>query len=355
MRWLVAHPGPQWSVHDVFIGWTEALRELGEQVHCFNLDDRLAFFDSAVLPVGGDLRDPGTHQFKKALTPDDATSLAVDGLAGALWKIRPDILLIISGFLIPHDMLDHARRTGTRVVVMHTEQPYELERELALAAHADLNLINDPLHIEKFGHVAPTVFAPHAYRPSVHYPGTSAIRSDFCFVGTGFGSRRWFFEQMHEAGDLDGLDVLFAGPWYGLPADSPMMRYLAADDPEQACDNDQSAEIYRGGEVGINLYRREHDNGSTAAGLAMGPREVEMAACGLFFLRDPRPEGDQILPMLPTFAGPAEAGELLSWWLKHDTEREQAALQAREAIQDRTFTASATQLLRFFDQQPVTT
>jgi len=41
MRFLVAQPGPSWSVHDVYEGWCEALTELGHDVHKFNLDDRL--------------------------------------------------------------------------------------------------------------------------------------------------------------------------------------------------------------------------------------------------------------------------------------------------------------------------
>ena len=42
--------------------------------------------------------------------------------------------------------------------------------------------------------------------------------------------------------------------------------------------------------------------------VAMGPREIEMAACRLFFLRDPRPECDEVFPMLPAFDGPEDAG-----------------------------------------------
>jgi hypothetical protein len=81
----------------------------------------------------------------------------------------------------------------------------------------------------------------------------------------------------------------------------------------------------------------------------MGPREVEMAACGLFFLRDPRGEGDEVLPMLPTFATPEDAGEELRWWLAHDTERDRVAARALEAVADRTFTRNAQSLLRVLD------
>lgn len=356
MRWVVVHPGPSWSVADVHNGWVEALRELGEQVHVFNLDDRLTFYDHALVDVGDPAPD-GRLKLKKALTAEQAKELAADGLASTLWKLRPDVLLVICGFLVPPDLLDHARRHGTRVLILHTESPYELDRELAMAGHADLNLISDPVQIDRFNEVAPTVWAPHAYRPSVHHPGPAVdrIRCDLAFVGTGFGSRRWFFEQMHAAGALDGLDVLLAGNWQGLADDSPLRPFIGADDPAHCLDNDRAADIYRSARVGINLYRREHDDGAgNAAGWAVGPREVELAACGAFFLRDPRPEGDALFPMLPTFAGPAEAAELLTWWLRHPDRRAEAAELARTAVEDRTFTASASKLLRLFDREPVT-
>ena len=41
--------------------------------------------------------------------------------------------------------------------------------------------------------------------------------------------------------------------------------------------------------------------------------------------------------MLPIFDGPGDASEKMRWWLAHDREREESAVQAREAIADRTF------------------
>lgn len=341
-RWVVAAPGPEWSVADVCAGWVEALGELGEQVHVFDLATRLAFYDHTYVDLG-DPQPDGSLKLRKALTFDQATELAANGLAATLFKLRPDVLLVVSGFFVPPEMLDQARRTGTRVVVLHTEQPYETTRELAIAAHADLNMVNDPLHLDRFAAVAPTVYAPHAYRPSIHHPADPDPRlvADLAFVGTGFGSRRAFFERM----DLDGLDVLLAGNWRGTSDDSPLRKCLGHD-PCECLDNTQTARVYQSAKVGINLYRREAENETVTGGWAMGPREVEMAACGLFFLRDPRPEGDQLLPMLPRFGGPAEASELLRWWLAHPAEREKAAAQARAAVADRTFTNHARQLLR---------
>jgi spore maturation protein CgeB len=351
MRWVVAQPGPSWSVQDVHVGWCEALREHGEHVVEFNLDDRLAFYSHALLDVGEPGPD-GALTLRKALTGDQAAELAVNGLAAALWKVRPDVLLVVSGFFTPPEMLDQARRYGTRVVVLHTEEPYEVERELELAQHADLNLLNDPTHLARFEAVAPSVYAPHAYRPAVHHPGAPDpdLICDLGFVGTGFGSRRWFLERM----DLAGLDVLLAGNWEGIDEDSPLRPFVAAESPGHCLDNARAADVYRSARCGINLYRREAEHDTVCGGWAMGPREVEMAACGLFYLRDPRPEGDQVLAMLPTFADPGEASELLRWWLAHPDERAAMAAQAREAIADRTFHNHAAHLLRLLDRQPVT-
>jgi hypothetical protein len=302
-----------------------------------------------------DIGDPGEHgelRIRRALTNDQAGELAINGLAAMLFKLRPDVLLVISGFFIPPQMLDQARWYGTRVIIMHTESPYEDARQIQLAKHADINMINDPLNLDRFREVANTSYAPHAFRPIVHHPARPdpKLICDLGFVGTGFGSRRWFFEHM----DLAGRDVLLAGNWQGLAEDSPLRAHLADPDPEHCCDNTETARVYQAARCGINLYRREHDEADTPAGVAMGPREVEMAACGLFFLRDPRMESDRVLPMLPSFSGPEEASELLRWWLAHQTEREYAAEAARAAVSNRTFIQHARHLLRILDRIPVT-
>jgi len=112
-------------------------------------------------------------------------------------------------------------------------------------------------------------------------------------------------------------------------------------------DNTEVAELYRVSRSGINFYRREANEGEddTTGGVACGPREIEMAACGLFFLRDPRPESDELFPMLPAFGSAAEASELLRWWLARDAQREKAAAAAREAVAGRTFEAAARRLI----------
>jgi len=341
MRIVVAQPGPDWSVQDVYAGWVEALRGLGHQVHEFNLNDRLVFYDRAFMQVSD-------TEYRKAVTDgDQVAELAVNGLAAMLWKLRPELLLVVSGFFIPGELLDHARRYGTKVAILHTESPYEDERQLELAGHADLNLLNDPTNMAVFNLRGPTVYMPHAYRPSVHKPGPRRpdLASEFVLVGTGFPSRVRFLEAM----DLDGIDVALAGQWQALADDSPLRKYLAHDVSE-CLDNTDAIGLYQSGTVGINLYRRDAaDSPEHVEGWSMGPREVELAATGLFFLRDHRPEGDALLPMLPTFTTPAEASDLLRWWLAHDDSRAEAARLARKAIADRTFEHHAARMLRLIE------
>lgn len=346
MRILIGHPGPGFSVADVYTGWYEALQELGVKVARYNFDDRLTFYDAAYLDTGVTGPD-GSRVFRKALLPERAIELSCNGLLSSCFQWWPDVVLLVSGFLIPGGMLDLIRSRRIRVAVLHTELPYELDRELELAQHADLSLVNDPIHLEKFRQIGPAAYMPHAYRPSVHHPGPadSRLTCDLAFVGTAFQSR----VEVLEAMDLDGLDVLLAGNWQRLPADSPLRKHLAHD-VEECLDNTQAAAIYRSARAGLNLYRREAEQPGYEAGWAMSPREVEMSACGLFFLRDPRGEGDELLPMLPTFSGPQDASEQLRWWLGHDDERQAAAAKARAAVAERTFANNAAALLRLLDR-----
>lgn len=335
MRWLVAHPGPGFSVHDVYTGWVEALRELGEQVFDFNLGDRLVLYDKAHV-------ETEDGEWRKAFDGEQAVKMAMNGLAAGLFKVRPHVLLVISGFFTDNEVLEQARRTGTRVVMLMTESPYEEDRQLKLAEHADLAMLNDPTNLARYEGVAPAVYAPHAFRPSVHCPGpTDEKPSDLVFVGTGYPSRIEFFEAM----DLAGLDVALAGNWMRLEKASPL-RSAVVHDIDECFDNADAVPLYRASSCGINFYRREADAEDLTVGWSMGPREVELAACGLFFLRDHRGEGDRVLSMLPTFEGPDDASEQLRWWLSHPDHRQAAATRAREAVADRTFHHHAAKLLR---------
>jgi hypothetical protein len=78
-----------------------------------------------------------------------------------------------------------------------------------------------------------------------------------------------------------------------------------------------------------------------------------MAACGLPFLRDPRPETDQVFPFLPSYSSPEEAAEKLKWLLADENRRADLGLQAREAIKHRTFLNNAKQMMRLLTDHQI--
>jgi spore maturation protein CgeB len=341
MRWLIGHPGPSFSVADVYDGWVEALRGLGEEVFGFNMDRRLQFYDAALIHPEG---HPAPY---KAMTREQAVGRAVCTIYEELYKWWPHVVLLVSAFWYPPQILDLIRARGHKVVLLHTESPYQDGEQLIRAAHADVNLVNDPANLAAYAELGPAEYMPHAFRESVHYPRRprARYRHDLAFVGTGFPSRVKFFEQM----DLAGLGVHLAGPWLDLPADSPLRDWTMTDD-EACVDNADTAEIYRRSRTGINFYRREGEDDHLGEGWAIGPREIEMAACGLWFARDARPESNELFPMLPAFSGPGEAAEQIRWALAHPRAREKAAAAAREAIADRTFSNNARRLLKLLDK-----
>jgi spore maturation protein CgeB len=338
VRWVVAQPGPSFSVEDVYAGWCEALEDLGQTLIRFNLDSRISFYSNCWIERHGKM-EPAVSD-KEAML-----GLAVNGLYAALYKTRPDVLMVVSGFFIPVDVYELARMYGTKVVIVHTEAPYEDQRQAFIAQYADINLVNDPTNLSMYPPW--TKYVPQCYRPSLHHPGPGKpeMVCDLAFVGTGYPNRIQFLEAM----DLAGLDVLLAGNWQRVAEDSPLAPFLA-NDRDKCLANTDTADVYRSARVGMNLYRGEAQRPELVQGWSMGPREVEMAACGLFHLREPRGEGDEVLDMLPTFTSPEEASDLLRYWLGRPAEREEAALKARSAIADRTFHRQAVELLQVLDQ-----
>lgn len=332
MKVLVARPGPGFSVQDVAQGWVDGLRAAGCQVVDYNLEDRLAFYGNAQV------------EGKPAFSPDAAVHLAVKGIGTTLYEWWPDLVVVISGFFLQPALYELMRARGHKVALIHTESPYQDDEQIDRAGLADVNIVNDPTNLDRFRSVNPrSWYLPHAYDPSRHHPrpAKDECRSDFCIVGTGYPSRVAFLEQI----DWTGIDVALAGNWASLADDSPLRKFVAHD-IDACCDNDEAVDLYCATKISANLYRREAQRPELSAGWAMGPREVELAACGTFFLTEPRGENLEVLPMVPTFDGPDEFSDQLRWYLTRPDERAAIATAARAAMSDRTFFSNARELLR---------
>ena len=323
---------------DVYQGLAKGLKQCGADVGMFNLDDRMTFYAGAHVK-----RD---DEWVQAFDGDTAAHMAAIGLEAVLYEWWPDVVIVVSGFFIPPKIWAVLKMRPHTVVYWATESPYEDDRQARPARYADLVVLNDPKNLEQFrAEVNPqTHYFPHSYDPQIHHGNRNVPTWDFGFVGTGFPSRVEFFEDV----TWPTSSVALAGNWQFVDDDSPIMPFLLHE--RGLCmDNKDTAEMYRSVRVSANLYRKETSEAGTADGWAMGPREVELAATGTFFLREPRGEGDELFPMLPTFTEVDEFSDLLAWALTHPDECTTAAAAARAAIGARTFKNTAARLLRMVD------
>jgi hypothetical protein len=325
-RAMVVGPLADWSTFDVAQGWAEGLSEIGCEVAYYDLSRRVLFY-------------AGCQADGRSLDLDEARVLATTNLLGELYRFDPDVVVIVHGAHVWPPLLAELR---CRSVWVLTECPYENEAQaLTVAAAApSLILLNDPEAAGVFASIAPAFYSPHAYRPALHRPDGPARPSDVCFVGTCYPERA----AVLEGADWSGVDLALLGMWDTLDDDSPLKRHVRAAD---CIDNTEAVEWYRGARIGLNIYRTgAHGEHSLDAGWAIGPREVELAATGSFFLRDPRGESDELFPFLPSFTSAAELEELVRFWLPRDIERRDLGRRAREAVADRTFANHARRALR---------
>lgn len=341
MRALLVHPGPHFSVEDVYQGWVRGLRANGVEVIDYDLGDRMWLFQNAYLK-----RD---DEFLLAMPFKMAVECAAEGLGTWIYETWPDVVIIVSGFFIKADAMRLIRRRGQKVVLICTESPYEDDSQLKLAEAADLVVVNDPTNLDRFAQVTKAVYVPHSYNPDVHRPGPPDpdLHSDLCIIGTGYESRKRWLEQA----DLDGLDVALLGNWqcFDHEPDHPLVRHVRQDKLDQCIANEDAVRWYQSTRASLNLYRREAQRPELAAGWSMGPREVELAACGTFYLSEPRGENVEVLPFVPKVTAPGEFRELLDWWLAHDRERDEVVRRARETLHGWTFENRARDLLQMID------
>jgi hypothetical protein len=322
-------------VADVARGWARGLADLGVQVRTFELDKLLDYFAYAYTDRNGEI--------VKAHTETEAIQLAAGQIKAACYDWWPDLVIVVSGFFMYPQLVDIMRDRHRHVVLLCTESPYEDEAQLQKAAWYDGVVLNDPTNLDAFAEVCdgPALYAPHAYDPAVHYRAPAKRHADVSWIGTCYPSRARFLEQV----DWSGLDVSFGGNFKDAP--ESLLRFVGHE-PEECVDNDVTAEVYRGSLASFNIYRAETNGqlSDSADGWAMGPREVEMARCGLWFARQSRPESDEVFPMLPTFSDPQELGDQLRWAIANPEARMMAVERAFAAVEDRTFPNNARALLQ---------
>jgi len=330
MKILSVGPAAYFSVWDVFKGQTAGLRANGVKVYEFDYGKRLRVFMEFL-----------TWAARRKKTVEGSAeklyTMAGESIYVTAKALEVDLVWMNSPLHIHSLILHLLRRDGVRIAGYMSEAPYEDERWLVRAPLFDYCFINDPVSLDHWREVNPqTYYLPHAFDPERHHLNGHVEKDfDVMFIGTGFPSRRKFFEKV----DWTGITAKFAGYWPKVPTKTKLRPYLEF----RVVDNAEAVELYQRSRIGLQLHRvdtyyaggHQIDAGSA---YSLGPRSYELAACGVFQLSDKRPELTEVFgDSVPTFSTPAELEEKVRYYLANPGEREEMAQRQREAVQPCTF------------------
>ena len=206
---------------------------------------------------------------RKAMDRDAALATAAHEILRPAYPCWPDVVLLVSAFWYPPYLLDMMRGRGMKVVLLHTESPYQDDEQLVRAAHADMNLLNDPVNIEPRTGTRPR--RVHAARLPADASTTrrrSAPTRNRTSRSSAPGSPPGSSSSSQM--DLAGLNVRLAGPWMDLP-ETRRCGTGPPTDPDDCVDNHDTAGIYRQARTGINLYRPESEDAHDGRRLGRRP------------------------------------------------------------------------------------
>lgn len=334
LRVLLIEPGASWSTADVSAALRYGLEQHGVDLVRYRLDQRI---DRSNRWLYSNWRrtkkkNPG---IEKPTTGDVFYQAGIGALEMAL-RHQVDVVLVVSAMFLHPDVIILMKRAGLRVVILFTESPYDMAKELAVAKMVDGCWTNERSAVEAFQAVNPHAgYLPHGWHPLRHQagaqPGDDLFPAhDVVFVGSGFHERvEWL-----TAIDWTGIDFGLYGSWDSVGSRHPLKQYIRGG----VLDNAQTAALYRRAKVGLNLYRTSMGWGKFAPAIAhaesLNPRAYELAQCGAFHVSTYRAEVSEVFgDLVPTFETPAEASDLIRRWLADSAGRArvQAQLPARVA------------------------
>lgn len=344
MKILAIHPGASTSTHDVYSGIVRALEAKGHKLVKYELSHRIS-------QAGAFL----THSWKQ--TKKAGQNLPRPNGADILYLAHGDVLLralhhdcdwvlIFSAMYTPAHIIKILKKAGLKVAVLLTESPYNDSEQAMIVKHADIAWTHERLSVDFLRMTNPNVhYLPHAYDQDIHNFASDRedeIRShDVVFVGTGFRER----VDLLSAVDWTDIDFGLYGIWQ-MGSKSKLRRHMVAGETP----NDVTAGLYRNAKIGLNLFRRSRtfDRFSEKIERAdsISLRTYELAACGCFFISDPRPELFEIFgDLVPTFSNAEELEDLIRRYLGDPAERERIARLLPEAVRGHTWAERASQLM----------
>jgi spore maturation protein CgeB len=343
MRIMVVHPGPAFSVADVYTGLCAGLEACGVEVIPYPLD--------AALDVNLAMHGIAQIHAPEVAASFDPYAVAAHAIIGrAIWR-EVDAVIAVTGQNLHFGAVGTLRKAGILTALLCTESPYlTLERERFDAVHYDVVFTNDKAATHLFG--TPAVYLPAAFNKTIHTKeGKKAEHApDVFFVGSGFPERKELFGGV----DWSGINFLCTGTlWDGDEDTQTILSRLMS--------NEEAAAYYRSVPIALNHHRTTMDYSSgkhipQGVAYSVGPRFYEIAACGAFqLIDDSRPEAQAVLgASLATYrAGdPSDLERQIRWWLAHPDERRAYAEAQHLAIQPHSWNERARLVLATLQEHP---
>lgn len=346
MKLLLIEPGASWATADVAIGLRHGLETHGVQLVRYRLDERI---DRSTRWLYYNWRRTKklNPEIEKPNTADVFYQAGIGALEMAL-RHQVDAVFVVSAMFLHPDVITLMKRAGLRVVVLFTESPYDMEKELPIAKLVDGCWTNERTAVPAFAAVNPNSgYVAHAWNPARHKAGPQAgddiVRAhDVVFVGSAFTERvEWL-----TAIDWTGIDLGLYGSWAPLGSRHPLRQFVCG----HQVTNVTTAALYRRAKVGLNLYRTSMGWGRMAPRIAhaesLNPRAYELAACGAFHLSTYRAEVSELFgELVPTFTTPDEASTLIRRWLADDRGRQSVALKLPACVAESSWVERSKQVI----------
>ncbi|MBJ9992283.1 glycosyltransferase family protein [Paenibacillus sp. S28] len=272
----------------------------------------------------------------------------------AVLQAAPDLVLALDGMFVNNEMMDIIRQLGIRTAVWLTDDPYYTDMTTENVKHYDYIFTLESNCIpfyQQLGctHVYHLSFAAHTeyYRPSRNI---SPLRRDVSFIGSAYWNRIGFFDPIIDR--LMQHNTVFNGIWWDrLP------QYTAYQDRIELnkwMGPAETAEAYNGSKIVINLHRSHEDdtvnnNAIKIPAASPNPRTFEISACATLQLSDSRSDLAKFYTPgveIETYSSPEELLYKIEYYLAHEEERRQIALNALErTFRDHTYGKRLNEML----------
>jgi hypothetical protein len=351
VKLLLLGPGASWATADVAAGVREGLLYHGVEIVDYPLDAMIGRSHSWFYYNWRKAKKQAPT-IPRPNTADVFLQAGRDALWVALWhdvfRGGLDGVLVVSGMFLHPDLVHVMKRVNLPVFVLFTEAPYDLEKELALAALVNGCWTNERSSVAAFRAVNPhSGYLPHGWHATRHHPdpqpGDEAIAShDVVFVGSAFRERVDWLSAI----DWSGIDLGLYGSWEALGSTHHLRQFVKG----KQTDNATTAALYRRAKIGLNLYRTSMGWGKHAPTIehaeSLNPRAYELAACGAFHLSTYRQEVAEVFgDLVPTFTTPSEAAALVRSWLADPAGRARVAAQLPACVAESSWRTRATTMI----------